>query len=113
MGQGVSKQSWGSPTETFGDDVNASLYDRSVKCFEDDRDEVVTLGTFDLFEGLDVVVFGAVHDGEDLGDEGVFATGPLAGLTHIRGFHRLTSFFMTGSRGSSRIKSIDLGLVKL
>ena len=37
--------------------------DGAVKCLEDDRDEIVTLGAFDLFEGLDVVVFGAVHDG--------------------------------------------------
>ncbi len=45
------------------------LDDRAVKRFEDDRDEVVALGTFDLLEGLDVIVFGAVHDREDLGNE--------------------------------------------
>ena len=53
------------------------LYDGSVKCLEDDRDEIVTLGTFDLFEGLDVVVLGAVHDREDLGNEAGFTAGPL------------------------------------
>ena len=59
------------------------LYDGSVKCLEDDRDEIVTLGTFDLFEGLDVVVLGAVHDREDLGNEAGFTAGPLASGTVI------------------------------
>ncbi len=45
------------------------LNDRAVQRFEDDRYEIVTLGTFDLLEGLDVFVFGAVHDREYLGDE--------------------------------------------
>ena len=38
------------------------LDDRAVECFEDDRYKIVTLGAFDLLEGLDVVVLGAVHD---------------------------------------------------
>ena len=37
----------------------------------------MALGAFDLLEGLDVVVFGAVHDREDLGDEACFTAGPL------------------------------------
>jgi len=53
------------------------LYDGSVKCLEDDGDEIVTLGAFDLFEGLDVVVFRPVHDREDLGNEAGFTAGPL------------------------------------
>ena len=59
------------------------LYDGPIKCFEDDCYEVVTLGAFDLFEGLDVVVLGAVHDREDLGNEAGFTAGPLARGTVI------------------------------
>ena len=43
--------------------------DGPIKCFEDDRHEIVTLGAFDLLEGLDVVVLGSVHDRKDLGNE--------------------------------------------
>ena len=53
--------------------------DRTVQCFEDDRYKIVTLGAFDLLEGLDILMFGAVHDREDLGNEASFTTGPLAG----------------------------------
>ena len=59
------------------------LDDRAVKRFKDDRDEIVTLGTFDLLEGLDVVMLGAVHDREDFGDEACFTAGPLARGTVI------------------------------
>jgi len=52
---------WGPKEELF--------YDGSIKCFEDDRHKIVTLGAFDLLEGLDVVVLGAVHDRKDLGNE--------------------------------------------
>ena len=45
------------------------LNDRAVKRFENDRHKVVALGAFDLLEGLDVVVLGAVHDREYLGDK--------------------------------------------
>ena len=67
----------------WGRSVKSSLDDRAVKCFEDDGHEIVTLGAFDLFEGLDVVVFGAVHDREDLGNEAGFTAGPLASGTVI------------------------------
>ena len=59
------------------------LDDCAVKCLKDDSDEIMALGTFDLFEGLDVVVFGAVHDREDLGDEAGFTPGPLTRGTAI------------------------------
>ena len=54
------------------------LDDRAVKRFEDNRDEIVALGAFDLLEGLDVVVLGAVHDRENFGNEAGFTAGPLA-----------------------------------
>lgn len=57
--------------------------DRSVEGFENDRDQVVALGAFDLFECLDVFVFGAVHDGEDLGQKMRFIAGPLAARTGV------------------------------
>ena len=38
----------------------------------------MTFGAFDLLEGLDVVMFGAVHDRKDLGNEAGFTAGPLA-----------------------------------
>jgi hypothetical protein len=54
------------------------LDDRAVKRLEDDGHEIMTLRALDLFEGLDVVVFWAVHDRKDLGDEAGFTAGPLA-----------------------------------
>ena len=57
--------------------------DRAVQRLEDDRHEIVALGTFDLFEGLDVVVLGTVHDREDFGNEAGFIAGPLASGTII------------------------------
>ena len=57
--------------------IKALLYDGSIKCFKDDRHEVMTFGAFDLFEGLDVVMLGAVHDRKDLGNEAGFTAGPL------------------------------------
>ena len=78
----------GSNWSTSGVSVKAGrreglLDDRAVKRFKDDRDEIVTLGTFDLLEGLDVVVLGAVHDRENLGNEAGFTAGPLASGTVI------------------------------
>ena len=60
-----------SPTKNFGDDrrKRLSFNDASVESFEDDCHEIVALGAFDLLEGLDVLVFGAVHDGQDFCDE--------------------------------------------
>ena len=43
----------------------------------------MTFGAFDLFESLDIIMFGAVHDRENLSDEASFTTGPLAGGTVI------------------------------
>ena len=59
------------------------LYDGSIKCFKDDRYEVMTLGAFDLFESLDIIVFGTVHDRENLSDEASLAAGPLTSGTVI------------------------------
>ncbi len=41
----------------------------SVKRLKNNRHKVVTFGALDLFEGLNVFIFGAVHDREDFGDE--------------------------------------------
>jgi len=59
------------------------LDDRAVKRLEDDRDEIMTLGAFDLFEGLDIFVLGAVHDREDLGNKAGFTAGPLTSGTAV------------------------------
>ena len=59
------------------------LDDRAVKRLEDDGDEIVTLGAFDLLESLDIIVFRTVHDREDLGNKAGFTTGPLASRTVI------------------------------
>ncbi len=67
----------------MSDEGQCLLDDCAVKRLEDDCDEVVTLGAFDLLESLDVVVFGAVHDREDLGNEAGFTAGPLASGTVI------------------------------
>ena len=37
----------------------------------------MALGAFDLLESLDIIVLGAVHDREDLGNEAGFTAGPL------------------------------------
>jgi len=34
----------------------------------------VTFGAFDLLEGLDIIVLGPVHDGEDFGDEALLTS---------------------------------------
>ncbi len=35
---------------------------RAVQCFKDNRNQRTTFWAFNLFEGLNVFVFGAVHD---------------------------------------------------
>jgi single-stranded DNA-specific DHH superfamily exonuclease len=55
-----------------------SFCDRAVQRFEDNRDEIMAFRAFDLLECLDVLVLGAVHDGQDLGDEVRFITRPVA-----------------------------------
>ena len=52
--------------------------DRPVEGLEDDRDEIVAVGAFDLLEGLNVVVFRAVDDAQDLSGEPGFVAGPAA-----------------------------------
>ena len=59
------------------------LDDRAVKRLKDDRHKIVTLGTLDLLESLDVVVLGAVHDREDLGNEAGLTAGPLTSGTVV------------------------------
>ena len=74
----ISGSSWHTSDVSIGDDRREGLLDdRAVKCLEDDRNEIVALGAFDLLESLDVVVLGAVHDREDLGNEAGFTAGPL------------------------------------
>ena len=55
-----------------------SFRDRAVEGLKNNRHQIVALGTFDLFEGLDIFVFGAVHDRKDFGDEMGFIARPLA-----------------------------------
>ena len=43
----------------------------------------MTFRTFDLFKGLDVIMLGAIHDRENLGDEAGFTAGPLTSGTVI------------------------------
>ena len=52
--------------------------DGPVEGLKNDGHKVVTLGAFDLLEGLDVFVLGAVHNGENLRDEVSFIPGPMA-----------------------------------
>ena len=47
----------------------------------------MTFRAFDLFEGLDIFVLGAVHDGKDFGDEVRFIAGPVAACAGIQRFH--------------------------
>ena len=44
----------------------------------------MTLRTFDLFEGLDIVVLGAVHNGEDFGHEMGLISRPMTARTSIK-----------------------------
>ena len=64
-----------------------SFRKRSVKRLKNNRDEIVTLGAFDLLEGLDVLVLGAVHDGKNFGDEVALISGPLATRAGVKRFH--------------------------
>ena len=49
----------------------------AVQCFKHNGDEGAALGAFNLFECLNVVVFGTVHDGKNFGREFRFVSGPL------------------------------------
>lgn len=51
---------------------------RSVQSFEDDRYQVAALWTFDLLEGLDVIVLGTIHDAQYLCDEPTFISRVIA-----------------------------------
>ena len=63
--------------------IKALLYDGSIKCFKDDCHEIMTFGAFDLLESLNIVVFGAIHDRENLSNEARLIAGPLARGTVI------------------------------
>lgn len=54
------------------------LGDRAVQGLENNRDEIMALRAFDLLEGLNVVVFRAVHDRKDFCHEAGFITRPTA-----------------------------------
>lgn len=54
----------------------------------------MTLGTFDLLEGLDIFMFRTVHDGKDLRDELIFISGPLASGAGVKWFQRILSVFL-------------------
>ncbi len=56
---------------------------RPIQRFKNDGDQIVALGAFDLFEGLNIIVFGAVHDGKNFRDEMSFVSGPLATGTSV------------------------------
>ena len=47
----------------------------------------MTLRTFDLLEGLDIVVLGAVHDGEDLGHKMGFIARPMTACARVKRLH--------------------------
>ena len=48
----------------------------------------MTLGAFDLFEGLDVFVLWPVHDGENFRDKMLFIAGPMATCASIKRFQK-------------------------
>ena len=47
----------------------------------------MTLGAFDLLEGLDVLMFGAVHNRKDFGHEMGFISRPVTARTRIKRLH--------------------------
>jgi hypothetical protein len=54
------------------------LFDHfAVEGLKNDRDQIVTLGALDLLEGLNVLVFGAVHDGQNFGHKVGLISGPV------------------------------------
>lgn len=63
--------------------ISKLLSDTAVEGFKDNRHEIVTLGTFDLFEGLDVFILGAVHDGKNFSNKMRFIPGPLTTRTCV------------------------------
>lgn len=64
---------------------------RTIECFEDNGDKVMTIGTFDLFESLNIIVLGAVGDAQYLCDKFRIISCPIARGAGIMGFHSATS----------------------
>lgn len=52
----------------------------------------MAFGAFDLLKGLNVFMFGAVHDGEDFCDEAGFIAGPLTIGTSVKWFQDRPAF---------------------
>ena len=71
-------------------------------CLEDNRNEVVAFGTFDLLEGLNILVFGAVHDGKDFCGKMLFIARPMTTGTGIKWFQKDSSFKVNGPLRISR-----------
>jgi hypothetical protein len=77
----------------------------------------MTLGAFDLFEGLDIFMLRAVHNGKNLGDEMSFISGPVAARASIKWLQNLSLacvFFRAfiGYKGSARTRK-TLCLIKI
>ena len=61
--------------------------DGAVERFKNDGDQIMTFGAFNLFEGLNVVMFGAVHNRKDFRDKTGFFSRPVTSRTSIKRFH--------------------------
>ena len=51
----------------------------------------MAFGAFDLFEGLDVFVFGPVHNGKNFSYEMAFIARPMTSRASIKWFQRAVS----------------------
>ena len=58
--------------------MSFDLFDgTAAQCLKNNRDEGLTLRAFDLLEGLDIVVLGAVHNTQDLSHKLAFISRPM------------------------------------
>jgi len=65
-----------------------SLGEGAVEGFKDNRHEIMTFGTLDLLESLDVVVLRTVHNRKNLRFELSFVSRPLTARARVERFQR-------------------------
>ncbi len=88
-----------------------SLCDGPVKGLKNDGHQVVALGAFDLLEGLNVLVFGPVHDGKNFCDEMDFIPGPVTARTRVERLQERSLLCLSTSAGAFKTLFLKPGLL--
>ncbi len=68
----------------------------------------MAFGAFDLLEGLNVFMFGAVHDGEDFCGKMLFIAGPVTTRAGVKWLQKDNSFKLK----ALFVNNQDIGLAK-